>query len=495
MMLTRSHQCFRALALFLGLWLPFAQGLAVAATSAPALGASQLSPQEELQLGHEIMRQIRQQDGIVDDPLLTEYLNDIGHRLVAASGERGQHFRFFLVNDSSINAFALPGGYIGVNWGLWVQTRTESELAGVMAHEVAHVTQNHIARQYAASKGMGLTTLGALLAALLIGAATKGGNMTEGAIAAAAATSAQQQINFTRANEFEADRIGIGILAAAGYDPRGMVDFFKLMEQRFHYATANMPEFLSNHPLSSTRITEAAERAQRLATDEYRESRRYALMTARLRVLAGQDLHTSYEAFRSKTLADGEAARYGQALAAIRLARPAEAVTLFQQLTASSPDITAFRIGLAEAQFAAGQTDAALHTDAQALELFPQNGPLMLSYADLLLKGGQPEQARVLLASHLDMAQDYPQLFRLIAESYNDGGEPADSHFYMARYYQELDELHQAASQLRLALDQPKLDAIQKARYQATLDRLKEALREQERETGDQDRGSRLMLE
>lgn len=495
MMFSRTSQFFRSLALILGLWLPIAQGTALASDSAPDLGASQLSPQEELQLGHEIMRQIRQQGGVVDDPLLTEYLNDIGHRLIAASGEHGQHFQFFLVNDSSINAFALPGGYIGVNWGLWVQTRTESELAGVMAHEVAHVTQHHIARQYAASKGMGLKTLGALLAALLVGAASKGGNMTEGAIAAAAATGAQQQIDFTRANEFEADRVGIGILAAAGYDPRGMVSFFKFMEQRYHYATANMPEFLSNHPLSSTRITEAAERAQRLSTGDYSESRRYELMTARLRVLASQELRKTYEGFKSGTLAHGDAASYGQALAAMRLGNAEEATQLLQNLTDDSPDIIAFRIGLAEALFAAGKTAEALQTDADALNLFPQNGPLLLSYADLLLKAKHPEQARELLASHLDMAGDFPQLYRLVAESYNDTGAPADSHFYMSRYYEALDELHQAASQIRLALNQPKLNEIQKARYEATLDRLKQAVRTRDKESDRPDSKSRLMLE
>lgn len=494
-MLTRSSQCFRFLALVLALWLPLAQGTAVASDSAPELGASQLSPQEELELGHEIMRQIRQQGGIVDDPLLTEYLNDIGHRLVAASGEHGQHFQFFLVNDSSINAFALPGGYIGVNWGLWIQTRSESELAGVMAHEVAHVTQHHIARQYAASKGMGLKTLGALLAALLVGAATKGGNVTEGAIAAAAATGAQQQINFTRANEFEADRVGIGILASAGYDPRGMVSFFKFMEQRFHYATANMPEFLSNHPLSSTRITEAAERAQRLATGNYHESRRYELMTARLKVQASQELRKTYEGFRSGTLADGDAARYGQALAAMRLDQAAEAEKLLQKLMDGAPDIIAFHIGLAEAQFANGETSGALETEANALDLFPQNAPLLLSYGNLLLKAGQPEKAQDLLSNHLDIAADFPQLYRLMAESYNDTGSPADSHFFMARYYEGLDELHEAASQVKLALNQPRINDIQKARYQATLDRLKTAVREQDKDQRHDNGNQQLMLE
>ena len=490
----RPARARRWLAALLAVWLPLAQGSAWAADSLPELGASSLSPQQELQLGRDVMRQIRSQGGVVDDPLLTEYLNAIGDRLVAASGDQGQHFDFFLVKDDSINAFALPGGYIGVNYGLWLQTSNESELAGVMAHEVAHVTQHHIARQYQASKGMGLKTLAAILGAVLIGASGKGGpDAAQAAVAAATAGSIQQQIDYTRANEYEADRVGIGILAAAGYDPQGMVDFFKLMEQRFHFETANLPEFMSNHPLSTHRITEAAERARRLSQGPYRESRQYGIMCARLRVLASNNLQDVYAHFAAGARDDASLSeRYGRALAAIRLDRHQEATRLMQALVKEAPDTIAFHIGLAEAQFGADEPGAAMQTAEKARELFPDNIPLLLESADLALKTDHAEHARQLLSSHLERADTHPDIYRHLARAESQLGNQGSSHYRMDQYYEALDEIHEAAAQIRLALRQNDLDPVQQARYKATLDRLAKRVKELDREQSRQQNGAGL---
>ncbi|HEV3486691.1 MAG TPA: M48 family metalloprotease, partial [Vicinamibacterales bacterium] len=185
-----------------------------------------LAQSDEYRIGAMIVRQLRDQNQILEDPEITEYVQNLGSRLAAHASDGSQRFTFFVVRESSINAFALPGGFIGINQGLLLATRNASELASVLAHEIAHVTQRHIARAVRAQGRQSIASMAAVLAAILIGAATgAGGDAMQGAIAAAQGMAMQQQINFTRANEYEADRVGIGYLASAGFEPRAMPDF------------------------------------------------------------------------------------------------------------------------------------------------------------------------------------------------------------------------------------------------------------------------------
>ena len=215
-----------------------------------------LTPNDEYQIGAMIVRGLRDAGQILEDPELTEYLQTLGSRLVShVQNANPQRFQFFLVKDSSINAFALPGGFIGVNAGLVLATHNESELAGVLAHEIAHVTQRHIARSIQAQSRSNLVSTAAMLAAILIGATTgAGGDVMQGAVAVAQGAAAQQRLNFTRANEYEADRVGISTLAAAGFDPRGMPAFFETMGRRAGLAGSRVPEMLQSHPVTSARI-------------------------------------------------------------------------------------------------------------------------------------------------------------------------------------------------------------------------------------------------
>ena len=179
-----------------------------------------LSKNDEAQLGRSIMRQIRASGTVVEYPQINEYISEIGHRIASHINESERDFTFFVIDDDSINAFALPGGYIGIHSGLLKATRSEDELAGVMAHEIAHVTQRHIARALAAGKKQSLLSTAIMLGAVIAGASGAGSDAVQGAMAVAQGTQIQQQINFTRENEYEADRIGISALARAGFDPR-----------------------------------------------------------------------------------------------------------------------------------------------------------------------------------------------------------------------------------------------------------------------------------
>src|SRR5688572_21904427 len=195
--------------------------------------SSALSLDDEYRIGLQIVRQLRDEGQIIDDPEATEYLQALGSRIVAqATGDTTQRFQFFFVREDTINAFALPGGFIGVNYGLVLATRNEAQLAGVLAHEVAHVTQRHIARRIRSQGRQSIATMAVILASILVGAATGSSDAALGGISMAQGTAMQQQINFTRANENEADRVGMGFLAAAGFDPYGMPDFFETMGRR-----------------------------------------------------------------------------------------------------------------------------------------------------------------------------------------------------------------------------------------------------------------------
>ena len=210
--------------------------LAQGANDLPDIGSpasSALSLDDEYRIGLQVMRQLRDEGQVIEDPEATEYLQALGSRIVAqATGDSAQKFQFFFVRDDTINAFALPGGFIGVNYGLVLATRNESQLAGVLAHEIAHVTQRHIARRIRSQGRQSVATMAAILAAILVGASTGSGDAALGGISMAQGAAMQQSINFTRANETEADRVGMGFLASAGFDPYGMPDFFETMGRR-----------------------------------------------------------------------------------------------------------------------------------------------------------------------------------------------------------------------------------------------------------------------
>ncbi|HEY8506776.1 MAG TPA: M48 family metalloprotease, partial [Steroidobacteraceae bacterium] len=211
-----------------------------------------LSEGEEYRIGAMIVRQLRDQNVIIEDPEVAEYLQTTGMKLASqAPDDAGRNFQFFGVREGTINAFALPGGFIGVNYGLILATNNESELASVLAHEIAHVTQRHIARAVRAQGQQSLAATAAILAAVLIGAiAGASGDVMQGAIAAAQGAAAQQQINFTRANEYEADRVGIGFMAGAGFDPHAMPSFFETMSRRNGLAASYVPEMIQTHPVT-----------------------------------------------------------------------------------------------------------------------------------------------------------------------------------------------------------------------------------------------------
>lgn len=438
-----------------------------------------LTLEDEYQIGRMIVRGLRDQDQILEDPEVTEYIRSLGFKLSSEAHDGAQRFNFFMVRDNSINAFALPGGFIGVNTGLLLKTEDESELAGVLAHEIAHVTQRHIARSIAAQSRSSLVSTAAMLAAILVGAAAGGGDAAMAGVAAAQSLAIQQQISFTRANETEADRVGLGLLARSGFDPNGMPAFFETMSRLAGSSEINIPEMLRTHPVSTTRIAETKERAAQLDVTPAPQSLSYAITRERLRVLstpAGEDPRSYYAATINNEPDATSAQIYGQALALMMAGQPSKAVPIFERLRAADPTILQYHTALGQAQLLAGDGNESLQTLKRALELFPRNVAVTIRYAETLMQKSDAKKAHEILLDLFNTVPPTPEQAKLTAQAANAAGDVADSYFYMSEYHILSGDLLLAVSQLQLALQVPKISDVQRARFEARLDEIQQAL-------------------
>jgi predicted Zn-dependent protease len=450
-----------------------------AGSDLPELGSpaeTLLSRTDEYRLGAMIAQELRGQNALLEDPEVSEYINSVGQRLAAQSAEGGKNFQYFVIKDPVVNAFAVPGGFVFINEGLVLVTDSESELASVMAHETAHVTQHHIARAIRAQSQQSLTTAAAMIAAILLGAAA-GGQATEGAIAAAQGLAVQQQINFIRENEMEADRVGIGFLAGAGFDPNAMASFFGKFERYEGLAPTYIPAMLIDHPVTTDRIAEAKARAAQFPPVHVQPSLTYELFRERVRVLTATgdvDLGAQY----AQKIAHGEDTlgnRYGEALALMG-SHPDEAVKLLAPLVQQHEDQTFLITALGQAQAKAGHLNEALATFKHAELLFPRNVPVTVHYAETLMAANRAAEAHAMLLDLFNNVPPTPDQIRFTAIAANAAGDPGDAYFYMGEYQIAGGNLSLAVQQLQLALASPHLSAIQRSRYQARLDEVRDYL-------------------
>jgi len=465
--------------------LVFASGAGAGDVQLPDMGSPAdaiLSKSIESQIGRAIMRDIRQSGMLVEDPQVNEYINEIGHRLAAQTNDGEYEFTFFVVNDSRINAFALPGGYIGVHTGLIEATRSEDELAGVLAHEIAHVTQRHIARAIHASSRQSILTTALMLGALILGAAGGGGDAVQAGLAVAQGTAAQQQINFTRSNEYEADRIGIGALAAAGFDPHGMASFFEVMSrQQTSLTEMRIPEFLRSHPVTTARISEARSRAGDFRRIQSENTTNYGIARARLLVDRYDTPEQAVAYFERRDVEkQSDVDRYGRALAYQRAGRHREANAILEGLAAKDQRVIAYHIGLAQTQLALEQYDKGLATFDRALELFPRNVPVVIHYGEQLIQLGKAKQAHKMLLDLMNNVPPTPEQVRLIARAANEAGDVAESFYYMSEYRIMTGDLIGGIGFLRQALALPELQEIQRIRFEARIDFIREFMSEEQ---------------
>jgi beta-barrel assembly-enhancing protease len=444
----------------------------------PATAA--VSLEDEYRAGLGWFAQIRQTGQIIEDPEISDYIQQIGHSL-SSRAEEGQHqFYYFVLKDPVLNAFAMPGGFIAIHSGLFLATRNENELAGVMAHETAHVTQRHLVRQLLDQSHAGLMSTAAMLAAILLGATAGRGSpdAMEGAILATQSAAIQHQINYTRASEFEADRIGIGTMASAGYDPLGMVSFFDYMSHSGpEPGRINAVQFLIDHPINSDRVAEARNRADQIGRIRHEDSLSYTLMRERLRALVNpQGAREYYVSLAKNGTGKSIEDRYGKAVADITTRNPATAIPELQALVNEYPKVNQFYGALGQAYLANGQLKESEAVLDKAENLFPRNAPITIRLAETLMHAGNNRRAHLILDDLFNVVEPTPDQTRLIAKAANAAGDIADSYYYMSYYYLMNGDLKMAANQLELGLGMPGLDPIQRARFSARLEEVRAAM-------------------
>jgi predicted Zn-dependent protease len=430
--------------------------LADQAINLPEIGdpsGTLMTSRQERELGEAFFRNLHSQVEINQDSEITEYIQSLGQQLGANSDNVEQSFHFFIVNDPVINAFAGPGGYIGVNSGLFLTTESESELASVLAHEIAHVTQRHLYQTFQAAGKLSLPMAAAMLGAVLLG--MKSPELAQAALIATQAGSMQYQINFTRDNEQEADRVGILTLSRAHFDPRSMPVFFERMQQSTRFAGRDLPEFLRTHPVTVSRIADTRGRAEQFPYRQYPDSITYQIIKAKLRAETTRNPAEAIDYFKAVmnqgTPLQKDISRYGYALALMRVGKPEQSEEILRKLVQRYADQSHFYSALAEVEQARGDYPKALSWLETALQRFPSNRTLAMDYAQALLKAGKPEQARKQLEGYARHNAANPDIFGLLAQTYSKLGKDAESHRFLAEYYYATGQTKAAILQLGIA--------------------------------------------
>lgn len=451
---------------------------AAASASLPAIGdvaSSALTRAQERDLGRQMMAQVWRHLPVLDDPQINAYLQDLGQRLATHSDAPELDYHFFVLNIPTINAFAMPGGYIGVNAGLILSARNESELAGVLAHEIAHVTQRHLARRLQDSQRVSLQSTALLLAAILIG--TQDSEAGTAAAAAGIAGSIQQQLNYSRAFEHEADNLGIRMLAAANLDPQGMPDFFSRLAEATRYQN-RPPEYLSTHPVTENRIVESSNRAASLSGGTVFESAAFRYMQTRLQVLrtSTPQVQDFKARLQQASHADQAAGRYGLALtyAANREYEPAR--ELLQGLIEDVGEEPSLLLALAQLELDAQRVEESQQLYEQAIALYPDHLPARLGLAQLFMHSGEAEQAYWTLQRALPTTE--PSAYWLLAKAAAAAKRGKEPQLAMAEYYELRGELNAALLQLQQVLNDPAASPNETARATSRREQLQ---RERER--------------
>lgn len=434
-----------------------------------------ISPDQERQLGQSFMRQMRRYAPVVTDEEVEDYIQRVGNELGKYANYYGD-IHFFVIESPVVNAFAVPGGYIGVHTGLILNSRNESELASVLAHEVSHLTQRHGARMIEAAGRLSIPSMAAMLGALVIAAIDPQAGM--GALTAIGAAQQQYQLNFTRANEKEADRIGIELLHTAGFNSVAMADFFERLQLANRYSDPKLlPEYLRSHPVTVNRIAEARDRAAQMPVGAVREdSYEYQLVWHKLNVQNAPDpaqAKATYEiVLRDGTYQNETAARYGYALALTEAGDYARARIEIDKLMLESPKLTAFQIASAKLEQRQGNLERALSLYDAARRQDPDSRAATYGYVSLLTNTGRPKEAKAVLRAFGDADNRDPRYFKLLAEAEEKLGDHANSHYDLSEYYRAYGELELAEEQLKLAQIVPDISHYQRLRIDARLDEI-----------------------
>jgi predicted Zn-dependent protease len=436
----------------------------------PNLGESStslFSAEFEHQIGRAWLRAFRRQAPTVDDPLLQDYLETLIYKLVNHSKLEDRRIEVVIVDNPTINAFAVPGGVIGIHNGLLMYAQSEDELATVLAHEIAHLSQRHFSRGVEHQKNQQPFTYAAMLASLVL-LATVGGDAGMAAMSATQAVTMDSALRYSRGNESEADRVGMQTMVDAGLDPRAAPAMFNRMLQASRYAGGNrMPEFMRTHPLSENRIADTSNRARQYPKQIRPPNLGFQLMRARVANHLADTPAEAIQKFRGEL--DGspvskEAAHYGLVLALTDAGRPDEASLELDSIWSKDSDRIEYIIADAEIQLARNQPEAAVNKLTAQLRLSPGNHALTMTYAKALMEAQQAHVAEEVLVAQSKINVGDPGLWYLLAEIQGLSGNIIGVHRSRAEYFILTGNLNQAEKQLTYALKLTHTDYVTTAK-------------------------------
>lgn len=461
-----------------------------AGTSLPELGDSAtvaLSPAQERRIGETALKQIRAGGGYLDDPEVNDYLNQLGGRLVAVRNDPRYEFTFFAVPDPSINAFALPGGYIGVNTGLILLAQTESELASVLAHEITHVTQNHMARMIESQKNSLWMSLAALAVAIVASRSnsSSGNDAAGAALTSAQALAMQNALNFTRENEYEADRIGFQRLELAGFDVNAPATLMDRLQKATRFVDGNAPSYLRTHPISYERIAEAQARAANVPYRQVADSLDFQMVRALLRSYAGTPAEAVAwfdTAIAQRKYNSEVAARYGLVASLLRdgrIPRAKEELAALEKIAPPHPMIEAIA---GHVLLEAGEAGKAVARFQAALARYPNKMQLVYDYPDALLQAGRASDAAAFAEDQLQRFPSDGRLHRIAARAYAAMDQKQKQHRHQGEYYAWLGNTRLAIDQLELAAKAPDANFYESSVVETRLRALRKEQADQQKE-------------
>lgn len=420
----------------------------------PSLGDASsaiVSPQQEYQLGRAWLAMLRSQVSQLNDPQLKDYVETSVYKLVETSQVNDRRLEFILINSPQLNAFAAPGGIVGVNGGLFLNAETEGEWIAVLAHELAHVSQRHFARGVEASQRMQIPMMAALLGGIIV-AAAGAGDAGIAAIASTQAAAIQEQLRFSREKEQEADRIGMLNLEKSGYDPRSMPNMFERLMRQYRF-DSKPPEFLLTHPVTESRIADTRNRAEQFKPGGKEDSQTYQLIRARVQLFYEDSPGLAAKRFRAQLDENpkNDVARYGLAIAQIKGSQFNDARENLKQLLAKSPDEIIYNLAQVDLDIANNRLpDAQTRVDRMLVQ-YPRNYPLNQVRVDLLLKQNRPADAEKALEALLKTRPNDPDVWYMVAETRGLSGNIIGLHQARAEYFALIGDYRQAIQQLDFA--------------------------------------------
>lgn len=428
------------------------------AQNLPNLGdesAAVLTPQMERRIGEGYYRELRRDPAYLDDPEASGYVEELGNRLIAAGPEPTMSVEFFVMKEEQINAFAMLGGYIGVNSGLITAAQSESEVASVLGHEIGHLTQRHIARSVSASQRTSMASM--VASALCLLAARSNPQVTTGCLAGAQAAQVQSQLAYSRDFEREADRVGFDILNKGGFDVTAMPIFFERLQRASRVAESSAPVYVRSHPLTTERIADVRNRVQGVATRAHPDSLSFHLVRAKLRATGKEgvdDVRQTVKMFATqvaeKTYLNETAAHFGLAYAHLLNKDISAAQTAFARI---SPAVAHPMIETLSARIrrAAGQGEAAQKGLLAAAKRHPQSRAIRLELIETLQAMDRHAEAIAQLRAQIELYRTDPKLHELLAKSFGEEGKRMEQHQSLGEYYFLIGALQASVEQFQLA--------------------------------------------